>query len=149
VAAFVTCSTAGPAHAAIKVLSQNQDTIARIGAVKCEVKRVKGDKRFTALGKKGGSRLKVVIFPGSFDGFHSYEVLYGSDSTADVLWGAPGELFANFNKPDTGGPPGPELTVAGGVGFPSKRRVLHVGIPILYDSSFNWVSVAGQARCKY
>jgi hypothetical protein len=142
----------GGAEGAIKVRSKGGSTLARFGGLDCKLKRIGGGKRFTAKAAKGGWRLNVIIFPGDFDGFHRYEVLYGGDSPVDVLAGSGSRVFANYNKPDPGA--GPQLTVAGAVGFPNarhRRRVLGVGVPLIYDSPTGgkWVSVVGRARCRY
>ncbi|MCB9011986.1 MAG: hypothetical protein H6531_09175 [Actinobacteria bacterium] len=137
------------ADAVIKVFSPERALLAKYSSVRCSVATIKGERRFTAAGTLGNKRLRVLIAPGDFRGFRTHVVRYGANGLANVHWGMGGHVWTNLNKPPTG--PGPELTVAGSVQFPRGRRILRVGIAIMYDHDFgdDWVSVVGQAPCRY
>lgn len=137
------------ADADITAQSDSGDTIVKFDAFnKCNVKaKSGGGKRFAAQAKKGGWNLSVQI--PSFNGFHEYDIEYGTEGPADFFFGRPGVFFSNIFDPSPG-PPGPDLSVGGGVGFQKKGRVLGMGFPVAYNSQqpTAWVSLFGRAPCK-
>jgi hypothetical protein len=137
------------ANAGITVQSDTGGTIVKFDTFnKCTVKaKSGGGKRFAAQARKGGWNLALQI--ASFNGFHDYDIEYGTEGPADFYFGRPGVLFSNLFDPSPG-PPGPDLTVGGGLGFLKRGRVLGMGFPVAYNSNqpTAWVSFIGTAPCK-
>jgi hypothetical protein len=94
-------------------------------------------------------KFRAVIYPGAFDGFRTYKIRYGLQSDADFSVFNRRGSFSNTFVPETDIP---RLVVGGSMQFPKKRRVLRIGFAIAYDSNGpnpSWVSVVGQAPCRY
>lgn len=138
---------AGHAAGAIKVRTEDGAVLARYKMLDCDVSKRHG---FHAdHGAVNGWKFRAVIYRNSFDGFKRYKVKYGNDSDADFSVFNGRRSFTNQFAPKTDIP---RLVVGGAFQFPNGRKALRMGFPLAYDGNGpnpNWVSVAGEARCKY
>jgi hypothetical protein len=140
--------TPDAASADVTAQSDSGATLVKFDSFKCTVKAKKsGGKRFAAQTRKAGWNLTVQII--SFKGFSGYDIEYGTEGPVDFFFGRPGLFYSNIYDPSPG-PPGPDLTVGGGVGFLKKGGVFGIGFPIAYESQQQgaWVSLFGNAPCK-
>jgi hypothetical protein len=137
---------AGAADAAIRVVTDQGQEVARFGKLSCRVDSAGFHGRATA----NGWRLVARIQP--FSGFKTYELEYGENASAASFFVDPpggGGTFSNAQEPP---PAAPRLTLGGGIQFPSGRNRIRIAFPITYDSEGsnpNIVRVVGTARCGY
>lgn len=137
---------AGSAAGAIKVRTEEGSILAKYKSVDCQRNR-RGF--FADHGKVQGWKFRAVIYDGSFDGFHTYKIRYGDRSDADFSVFRPNRSYSNVFIPKTDIP---RFGVGGSIQFPKGRKVLRIGFAIAYDRQGpdpQWVSVVGQARCRY